>query len=1072
VNIRPLLPYLAALHFTLSLPVLQGADTLQGAAAILRQASADAKAEAPKEPSAAEKLADELAAFPARAAKLPPAEAATEWLKFFDRAAELDPEESVRSRIRPGAQGTDSAALVAVLPAPEAWPELARQIDARPKRTGQSATRELGLRLLAHLLTQNRTAQLKVLAEQQATLAGSSDPMATMQLAGLDALQSAFFQFHGDTNAWLANFERQLSRWEKAEAQRYYGSLRVPDLVSLTDGAKADALLRRVLRLKAGEIAFGDYRHEAEATRQRARVLALEMLPDLSRPWWQLCESVEAAELFEAFDRKFPRKSATPGQAKDKAAELLKSLGDISDPEELRARMEALQQAAGGGMEFGDVRFGGGDDRSETARTYYLLSLILNGRTDDATRFARSLGGTYDREFPRGAVVALSRAGRTRELDEFLHGLLKADPALPYWNPYISAAAAAGRTDRMLALVREAAAQAAADEGRAAEFRNRLIKALLAADEVEAAAKELSASVGDEPARRPAARSPGRYEMPDSPLEHAFTLARLGAALERREWFDQGIAKVLAELKREDDGQNYRRTDSVTDCADLLLDAGRLAEAEALLGQELARWKKASGASPHSFADPTDAQTLLIALCRIYHRSNRQEDILTLLETAPWWTAADLNGLRGELSHEPSLAQGKSRRVEGDGLGYFAASALVKAGRPNEARGIVDVLLEQPGGYDPAYELLLMIEGKAALARLDALFAADPFEERPLIWKAELLRRDGKLAEAEAAARQAIKIDPSDGEQGAGRRMRVYAVLADIREARGDAKEAKFFRGVVRAIRMSEQADRLHEAGLLLRAVRLYQDSLKEFSDAYCIQSRLAVQLADLGFHEEALKHYQRAFELMPDSFGRIESHCFGCERTFASEAAQGVAERTFLRLAQQNPEKPQVHYLLGYLRSEQGRHREALPHYRNAVTRDPDYLNAWEKLAEVARQSGVASRDLDEAAFNILRLDPRGRHAQADVSMVSDLAGLWRASAATVQRRSPRPPVKLLPLPASKSELDRLDPERREMLEQMRESAETESGQTGALLVRQKLVRSALGMMDGTAGYYSEHDF
>ena len=37
-------------------------------------------------------------------------------------------------------------------------------------------------------------------------------------------------------------------------------------------------------------------------------------------------------------------------------------------------------------------------------------------------------------------------------------------------------------------------------------------------------------------------------------------------------------------------------------------------------------------------------------------------------------------------------------------------------------------------------------------------------------------------------------------------------------------------------------------------------------------------------------------------------------------ERAQGIAERVFTQLAQKTPEKPQVHYLLGYLREEQER--------------------------------------------------------------------------------------------------------------------------------------------------------
>ena len=172
-----------------------------------------------------------------------------------------------------------------------------------------------------------------------------------------------------------------------------------------------------------------------------------------------------------------------------------------------------------------------------------------------------------------------------------------------------------------------------------------------------------------------------------------------------------------------------------------------------------------------------------------------------------------------------------------------AASALFRVGRTDEARRITHDLLEQTPEDDRVYEILLGINGDDVLSRLDRVFAEDPFQERPLIWKSQYLFKSGRLEEAEKVARQAIAIDPSDGEQGKGDRMRIYSVLADIREARGDAKEAGILRGAVRAIRLSERADDFFATGLLTRAVALYQESLPLFTDAYCIQSRLAVQL-------------------------------------------------------------------------------------------------------------------------------------------------------------------------------------------------------------------------------------
>src|SRR5262249_33494037 len=222
-------------------------------------------------------------------------------------------------------------------------------------------------------------------------------------------------------------------------------------------------------------------------------------------------------------------------------------------------------------------------------------------------------------------------------------------------------------------------------------------------------------------------------------------------------------------------------------------------------------------------------------------------------------------------------------------------------------------------------------EGEEARPFLEQLAARDRFEERPLIWKAELLRRAGKLEEAEQAARAAIAIDPSDGEQRHGRRLRVYSILADIREARGDTAQAASYPEIVRSLRAAEEADRVVEAGagLIQRGVKQYEEALGHFADAYCIQSRLALRLAEEGRFQEAEAHFRRAYELMPESFGRMETHCFGCEGIFEGRRAQALAEEVFRGLLAKSPEKPQLHYLLGYLREQEERYAEALVEVR-----------------------------------------------------------------------------------------------------------------------------------------------
>ncbi len=160
----------------------------------------------------------------------------------------------------------------------------------------------------------------------------------------------------------------------------------------------------------------------------------------------------------------------------------------------------------------------------------------------------------------------------------------------------------------------------------------------------------------------------------------------------------------------------------------------------------------------------------------------------------------------------------------------------------------------------------------------------------------------------------------------------------------------------------------------------------------------------------------------MPESFGRVESHCFGCERAFDGTTAQSIAEKVFTQLAAKMPYKPQVHYLLGYLRNEEGRYSDALPEFEEAVKLDPDYLNGWKEIEEVGAQIYLPAKLRNQVALNQIRLDPLQRHSHPDATNVTDLAGLWNTVAAA-KSLAPAPPGPLLPLTASAAELKNAAP-------------------------------------------------
>jgi tetratricopeptide (TPR) repeat protein len=353
-----------------------------------------------------------------------------------------------------------------------------------------------------------------------------------------------------------------------------------------------------------------------------------------------------------------------------------------------------------------------------------------------------------------------------------------------------------------------------------------------------------------------------------------------------------------------------------------------------------------------------------------------------LLDDEALWLETDVSKLLGEEDASPIERK----------FGWLVAKTLQENGADAEASLVLRALLREQNGYDPAYALLLKIEGEQAIEYFDTLFAIDQFEERPLIWKAQHLINTGLIEEAEKIATQAITIDPSDGEQPKNDRMRVYDIMQQIRSAQGKEDEAIFFANVLTAIRHSENADDYYSAGLYTESIERYTRSLEFFEDAYCIQSRLAVRLYDQGHVDDAIKHYKKAYELMPSSFGRVESHCFGCESAFAGEQPQSIAEEVFLGLMKTQPDSPQLYYLMGYLRDYQDREVEALGYLKKAVELDPDYLNAWKKIHSLSQQMDIGATASDDLALKIYALDPLGQHSSPQLDQVKSIKRMWNA--------------------------------------------------------------------------------
>ncbi|MBB5034248.1 tetratricopeptide repeat protein [Prosthecobacter vanneervenii] len=970
--------------FILTASLTAKAEEYMGAAAVLKLLAEKTQAQpaAEKKADPVEELRLMVKAMRTEAASLAPAEAAKRWLALLDAYLTIPAEQLYSNRAYE--DRLSMATIIMALPPPAAWEEIRTQLE---KRKGAKPLQNEALRLLAAALLGNTAAEkecLERMRKEVASLKKLEDYQRENYLENIENIAETLQTLTGSPAEKAASFEKSLSQLEKGDdtyRQRHGSNLNIPDLVKLVGEKHAEELLIRVLKFGPDAIEI-----DGTATQKLAASLALKHIGLLKKPLWELVHSLDDAALYEALKKKFSQKDRQGNQ--------------------------------------------------HHAERIYLVALIADGRTEDATRLILEEAGRRDDgsglQLDVDDLDALGRQGLGAKVLGFLKQLLSKDPGIPCWRQFIELSARQNASAAALELMDKSLATPGLSAGVKSQIQSHRYLALLAADKREEGVQVLRELVNAGPqggasdGKAQAQEVRQRWEQLGVHVTEAMLsrfqqearggdsrgldeyirlcgkLAALGQLLGKPELIEEGLSKANAtyETLPDNDPNGPSFADSLVD---LLLDHQRGPKAESVLANQIVRMLGAD--KPQRGRVRLDSQ--LTQLAAIYDQGGRHADVLALLEQSPYWGAPDLAAFESNNSGKTPLL-------------LIAARALDGAGRADDARRVVSRALQDYPATDGVYELLLKVGAKQPLEELlDEMAKRDRFEERPLIWKARVQLNAGKLDEAEKTVRAAIAIDPSDGEQGKGDRMRAYAVLAEVLEKKGDADTAKIMRGAVSAIRKSEAADDWWQAGLLSEAVRRYEAALLDFADAYCIQSRLALRYSEVGDMARAEQHYLRAFELMPESFGRVESHCFGCEGAFKNHQAQNAADKVFTRLAATPPVKAQVYYLLGYLRESQDRSADAAEAYRQAVKTDPDYLNAWKELSSLSETSGIADEERENAALQIFRLDPAGRHSGPDLNRLHDLRRLWGALLDAEKNQPPTETGPLLPLTAAKAKIE-----------------------------------------------------
>ena len=957
-------------------PVPSHAGDYQGADAVLRQAAAlvakNAGGATPSPADPVRQWREDLRAYRERTPALPPEEAAGQWLALFDRALRLPG--PLSDSVGGGDETSHLTDLFRVLPPPTVWDALDAQVTRRPEAAkGSSDFSTPVLRIVTGTLRDNPDAVRRALEAFGRQVEAEDNPERGQDRETLRGLQRVFHDATIDTVGKLRELEDGLALLEAAASSPALDAaqqnlrttpLILPDLVALVGEPRAEALLRRIFAQSFGTVAVLD-----EPTRALARKVLLTMGEKIRTAPWTLVAGPEAVPLYELLDRRFPENDDN--------------------------RYERL-----------------------SAQPAYLLGLITSDRDADATALALKLpgetssGGVEVLNLSRATLQEVAVRGQAQKVCGFFDALLAAHPDLPYWGSFQAAATAVGNLDPFLIRVQAAIGNPDLRPRFRRALRPLQANGLLAADRLPEAIRILGELASPAPAEAGAGTDGKDALLPDSdsPRTYALVLALIAHRVHDDKLLNEQLDRLLeadhALLQATFDPNNVVLPLGI-ELNELFLAAGRGPELEGLLLDNLARSTqdaahRRSEMTPEMFAESGSFETrnALEILVDLYAQAGRHADVVALLDHAPSWETGDVAG----------LIPGTMTAFDGQ-----AARALQKTGHADAALRVVKASLDHAldrSGLHPVYALLLeLLPPGQAETRLSALALADPFDAQPLLWRGILQWKQHRPEEAEQSIRQALAVDPTDGDGGPSSRPLAHAVLGDILEHAGDTKGAAEARRFVEAVHLGQEADTLSGIGSSTRAVGLYAKAVSIDPDLAFLQYGYAAQLAALARFEEAAAHFERADELLPASSSRVAILSPTNGQVFDSAWTRSIAERVFSERAAHEPGNPHAHYLLGALRTVQGRAVEAVREFKEAVRLDPDDLYAWERLAVV---TGDPS-DRDRAAVNILRLDPHRRHRNEvpDLSGVNDLKALWPALEQSAELRLPAP-ADLYPLAAS----------------------------------------------------------
>jgi tetratricopeptide (TPR) repeat protein len=417
------------------------------------------------------------------------------------------------------------------------------------------------------------------------------------------------------------------------------------------------------------------------------------------------------------------------------------------------------------------------------------------------------------------------------------------------------------------------------------------------------------------------------------------------------------------------------------DLLDALAARGRFSDAEALLWQGLRNQVKQGRGT-------VEGNNYGYLFARLYYLAKQPLEVIRLLRDYPYWETADLRDLP-TYSSSPSVA-------------FYAAWAFARTGKRALAIETIERTLLQTNNSEELYKLLNNLGGGDTIAFYDGLHRVYPDQPPPLIWKAALLQRLGRLREAEWSVREAIRIDPT----GAARRYKAYNVLAQILRSKGDRRGAAACEARVRAAALADRGDSLKSIGFspqqinfYPQAIAAYRESIEVSPTDYRCEESLAECLDAIGKRAEAVVHCHRAFELMPRGVGPYTDTPIEWG-SILSEPEMAIMGLRILAGAVKTTHSAAAAFLMGDLDEHLDRAKEAVENYRTAVRLDPKFCIAWQTLA-IFHQDLLEPNESEKVNYAILALHPNSEGKfGCHFEMIRDLTVVYKRLESTLRER------------------------------------------------------------------------